>query len=390
MPAPLHAYCEDFGYYEERAQGLLASAKDGTPSATQAFAEHGVPLTEHGARAVIAAQHGVGSWKALRTHVAALRASDAPFHRAYRAVERRDLEALGAVLDAHPELVRAKGTNGNDLLGMAGAVGDERLSELLLQRGADPTSANLHGWTALHQAAYSNQPQLAARLLAAGARTDLSARGDGGTPLIVALFWGHREAAELLAGDGVVPANLRAAAGLGDLGLIAELLPATGKPTAAAGAHRDFYRPHGGFPAWSPSDDPREILDEALAWAARNDRVEAIDALVQRGARLAADVYRGTALAWAAATGRERAIRRLVALGADPSGPSTFGGPDHGRALTPLHLAAEDCRLDALTALLELGADPTLTDGIYESTPAGWAEHFGQARALATLQAAGG
>jgi ankyrin repeat protein len=111
---------------------------------------------------------------------------------------------------------------------------------------------------------------------------------------------------------------------------------------------------------------------------------------VQRGARLEADVYRGTALGWAAATGRERAIRRLVALGADPSGPSTFGGPDHGQALTPLHLAAEDSRLEALDALLELGADPACQDALYHSTPAGWAEQFGQSAALARLREADG
>jgi hypothetical protein len=35
-------------------------------------------------------------------------------------------------------------------------------------------------------------------MLAAGGRTDLSARGDGGTPLIAALFWGHREVLPLL------------------------------------------------------------------------------------------------------------------------------------------------------------------------------------------------
>jgi hypothetical protein len=34
--------------------------------------------------------------------------------------------------------------------------------------------------------------------------------------------------------------------------------------TERAGAHRGFYRPHGGFPAWQPSDDPQEVIDEAL------------------------------------------------------------------------------------------------------------------------------
>ena len=32
-------------------------------------------------------------------------------------------------------------------------------------------------------------------MLDAGGRLDLSARGDGGTPLVAALFWGHREVA---------------------------------------------------------------------------------------------------------------------------------------------------------------------------------------------------
>jgi hypothetical protein len=60
----------------------------------------------------------------------------------------------------------------------------------------------------------------------------------------------------------------------------------------------------GGFPAWHPSDDPAEILDEALAWAARSDRVACLDVLAARGAGLDADVYRGTPLAWATSAGR--------------------------------------------------------------------------------------
>ena len=66
-----------------------------------------------------------------------------------------------------------------------------------------------------------------------------------------------------------MPANLRAAAGLGDLALIEELSGPDGRPTAQAGAHRGFYRPHGGFPPWTPSPDPQEGLDEALACGAR-------------------------------------------------------------------------------------------------------------------------
>jgi ankyrin repeat protein len=273
--------------------------------------------------------------------------------------------------------VRERGTNGNDLLGMAGATCDERLVALLLERGADVMSANTHGWTPLHQAAYSNLPVLARMLLDAGARVDVSARGDGGTPLVVALFWGHREVAELLAEQGVHPRNLRVGAGLGRIELADE-----------PGAHRSFYRPHGGFPAWRPSDDPQEALDEALAWAARSDRADTLAELVERGAAVDADVYRGTALAWAAACGRVAAIERLVALGADPNQRGTFGGPQHGEGVTALHLAAQDGQLDAVRTLLALGADPTIRDGLYDATPAGWAEHGGHPEARDLLSGA--
>jgi ankyrin repeat protein len=372
-----HAYHEDVEYYDGRASGLLASARDGTPGAVAAFARHGAPLTQDGARMVIAAQHGLATWAALRDHVSDL--GREPFARAYRAVEGHDVDGLAELLDRFPELVTARGTNDNDLLGIAGATHDERLVRVLLDRGADPRRGNVHGWTPLHQAAYSNLPALARMLLDAGAPADVSARGDGGTPLIVALFWGHRETAELLATQGVHPRNLRAAAGLGDLELIDALSP------EEAGAHRGFYRPHSGFPPWRPSDDPQEVLDEALAWAARSDRAEAIERLVARGADPAADVYRGTPLAWAAATGRAAAIRCVVALGADPSQRVTFGGPEHGKQVTALHLAAQSGHLDAIRVLLELGADPTVEDGIYHATPAGWAEHGGQEAALALL-----
>jgi ankyrin repeat protein len=373
-----HAYREDAGYYEERAAGLLASATDGTESAVAAFARHGAPLTLEGARAAVAGEHGLPNWEALLAHIGALDAE--PFARAYRAVEARDRDALRALLDEFPDLVTAQGTNGNDLLGMAGATGHLPLSVLLIERGADPARGNAHGWTALHQAAYGNQTELAQRLLDAGARVDLSARGAGGTPLIVALFWGHRAVAELLAEQGVHPRNLRAAAGLGRVDLIEELLEG-----GEAGAQRGFYRPHSGFPAWRPSDDPQEVLDEALAWAARNDRADALEALVARGARVDADVYRGTALTWAAACGRVDAIRRLVALGADPNARTTFGGPDHGVDATALHLAAGAGKLAAIEVLLELGADPALEDALYHSTPAGWAEHGGEPAAAQLL-----
>ena len=177
------------------------------------------------------------------------------FERAHRLIDAQDVAGLRAELESSPEVVgETGGPNANNLLGMATATCDERLVELLLTHGADVAQANVHGWTALHQGAYRGLPHLVAILREAGASVELSARGDGGTPLIVALFWGHRAAAEALA-EPMAPRNLRAAAGLGRLDLIEELVPA-GVPSPEAGRHRDFYRPHSGFPeGWRPGGE---------------------------------------------------------------------------------------------------------------------------------------
>jgi ankyrin repeat protein len=379
-PAREHAFEEDPEYYADRAAGLLASAKDGTPTAVAEFTRWSAPLTSAGARVVVARNHGFPDWAALCEHVGKLRTNGEPFARAFRLLRARDLAGLGELLDRLPELVVARGTNGNDLLGLASATCDERLVALLLSRGADVARGNGHGWTALHQAAYSDLPHMTRVLIEAGAPVDVSARGDGGTPLAVALFWGNTTVAGLLAQHGVTPSNLRTAAGLDDVPLLESLWR-----TGEIGAHRAFYRPHGGFPEWRPTSDVAEIRDEALGWAARADAVSAIDALHGLGAELDANVYQGTPLTWAAARGRVHAVRRLLALGASVDRRGTFGGPGHGVGTTALHHAAESGHLEVIETLLAAGADPTVEDELYRSTPAGWAEHAGQDAAHALL-----
>ena len=339
----------DLEYYEGRAYGIASV--------------NGVSIAE--ARRDLAARHGFGSWRELRRHVGAMQRGQerpTPFVLAYRAVEDGDGERLRELLDRFPDLVVQRGTNGNDLLGMAGNL---EIASLLLERGADPNRGNDYGWTKLHQAGYGNDRELAKLMLDAGGRTDLSARGDGGTPLVQALFWGHREVVDLL---GSEPGNLRVAAGLGDPGMIRDLVG-----TPQAGAHREFYRPHGGFPAWQPSDDPQEVLDEALVWAAKAGRDEAIRLLVELGARVDADPYRGTPLTWAAVNGRVDSVRTLVALGADPNQLASFGGPDHGEGVPAIHLAAQAGQREAIVALLDLGADPLIRDQLHGGTALGWA-----------------
>jgi ankyrin repeat protein len=401
-------------YYDDRAGGLLEVLPDGAPATlTQVRAWHpgfadasdeelrSAPadgrFTLADARLVYAREHGFGSWDALAAHVERLASGELtePFVDLLEAGRAGNWNRVTAVLSARPELIRARATNGNSLLSLAcGMVpckddvvtgpmaelpGQDRLAPVryLLAAGADPNQPNDRGWTPLHDAGYRGDEELVSLLLEAGAGPETEAHGAGGTPLAVALFWGNCSAADRLAPAGVLPRNLRVAAGLGRLDLVDECFDARGHLTPAALAGRGFYRPHSGFPAWRPSDNPQEVLDEALVWAAKSDRTAAMAALLKRGARVDADPYRGTPLLWAAYRGRVDAAGWLLDHGADANQRATFGGPGHGDGVTALHLAAQNGELPVIDLLLARGADRTIRDRLYDATPFGWARHSG-------------
>ena len=211
------------------------------------------------------------------------------------------------------------------------------------------------------------RPDARGLVLAAAARTDLSARGDGGTPLVAALFWGHREVVDLL---GLEPRNLRVAAGLGGLDLIDEL-----------GGHAR----RGRAPRLLPP--ARRLPGVAAVRRSAGDP--------RRGARLGGEgrPRRGDRPARRARRpGRRGSVSRHAArlgggeraVGGDPPAGRARRRPersrhvrraDHGEGVPPLHLAAQSGQEEAVELLLELGADPTIRDAIHDGTPAGWAAH---------------
>lgn len=212
-----------------------------------------------------------------------------------------------------------------------------------------PSQPNDIGWTPLGLVATSGharerglQAPLMDALLEHGADPDAR---DGGC-LMGALYYGEAAAAERLVAAGA-RVDLIAAAGIGDEATLAELL--------AQGAERIASAPRLVHYALTPWPEDCATEDEA------------------------ANVL-GLALAYAARHGRTGALRLLLDAGVDPNRAPPF---DHGA--TALHWAAVGDQPEAVRVLRAAGADPEARDRRFGSTPAGWADYLGKARAAEAL-----
>ena len=85
-------------------------------------------------------------------------------------------------------------------------------------------------------------------------------------------------------------------------------------------------------------------------------------------------------VAWAAHHGNHEALRRAVGLGWDINRRARTDVPSDEPWETGLHAAAGNGDAATVLLLLELGADPQVTDARFGATPALWARHFGSHR----------
>jgi ankyrin repeat protein len=377
-------------WYEERVAGILSTQQSGLPESFEEIRRYhprfenasddqirSADFTSDDARVILAREHGFKSWAEFMDYIKDIESGKRrePFTEAFDAITGNNMAAFSALLQGHPDLVEAQGTNGSTLLHLAVSLNRPKMAMLLLDKGADVNAPTTRGLTPLHQAAMSGDSALIKTLITAGASLTANAYGDGGTPLVMALFWGRDQSRQNLSGHGIYPENLRAAAGTGDLDLLARCFRGD-ELTDEAKARRGFYRPHTGFPIWKPSDDRQQVIDEAFTYAARNEQMEAMAFLLQKGADINGDPYRGTALVWAVFTGRADVVEWLLHHGANVNQRSTFGGPQHGQGFTALHAAVDQQNLPMVGLLIKNGADLTMKDEIYTGTPLDWAEHF--------------
>lgn len=252
----------------------------------------------------------------IQPALAALLASDAP--------------KLRAALEGDPELIRISMADDNTLLELATqpCVGDvsAEVIGVLIEHGAKLDRA-------LNLAACWNRSGLVKQLLDAGA--DPTARADADiTPLESAALHGSTEAADILVRHGVHRDGLWLAAAAGRLDLVRTWVDERGALLKPPGTYRpnfaDVGRPQGA----PPTDDPAEIVGEALVFAAANGRIEVVDYLRHAGVSIDVRPYRNT---------------------------------------TGLHLAIQFRKVAMVRHLLECGAAITIKDDQYDSDAHGWA-----------------
>jgi hypothetical protein len=142
--------------------------------------------------------------------------------------------------------------------------------------------------------------------------------------------------------------------------------------------------------------------DSAVQAAVLHGVVAAVNALIQRGAKItlavaalgSAEAFRRMlpasnpaerhlALAVAAQYCQVEIVRILLEAGEDPNRYNPVGGHSH---CTPLHQAAGYGTLELVKLLLEFGARPNIEDVLWNGTPAGWANHVGRTEMEAFLR----
>ena len=277
---------------------------------------------------------------------------DPKFHPAIAAIKSGNLETFKALIAQDPTLATARSSCSHPtLLNCVALDGKDKpnnveMARVLIEAGAELDEAFVG-------CASMNNRAVAEVLLESGAAID---GVSGWVPIEEALYWNSRDMLELLLKQGAAVQNLRIAAGLGRLDLIAgyfnddgSLKPEAGKINWPWGDLETIARSN--FDAvgrqqlaevvkgWSQDD--RGIINNAFVYACMHGHIEAARLLLEKGAEI-----------------------NVVPGGFDYAG-------------TGLHYAALNGHRAMIEFLLQQGADRTVKDTRVGSDAAGWAEHGG-------------
>lgn len=259
---------------------------------------------------------------------------DQRFRAAQKALSLGNVAWLRELLAADPSLATARSSCDHPTLMQCLVLNDpvndslEKLIRTLAEYGSESTNP-------LIAAASMNNIRAITELVDLGGNID----GNGvWSPLEEALYWVHSASVEALLLYGAAVNNLRKAAGLGRMDVIASCFNENGALARSAG---DVAWPFGDNIPAHVRRDRQSIVDNALIYAAAWGQITAADALLAQGANI-----------------------NSIPAGFD------FAG-------TALHYAALQGRREMAIHLLDRGADPTIVDAKLQLRPENWATHDG-------------
>jgi hypothetical protein len=292
-------------------------------------------VTEQDAQLAVARGSRYSSWDALMHHVPRAGAPEdvfgAPFMQAIQAIRTSDIVALEHIVDAHPDVIsmppgemeRDSIPQGALFVDMQTRSTESRaICDWLVTRGANlPLALNrmlIQLWNA--------RPEDIAFLLERGADPNwMPSNGISVLEHALVTYW-NGEAVDVIA-RRVQPRNaLWIAAGLGDVHRVAGYFDRTGALTAAARRERPDFIAIGR--SWGPSvpdASDRDIMWEAFYVAGMNQRMDVIDALLERGFPIDYSPFGGTLLGFAVGNRMLPLVAHLIHRGAnvDAGGTST-------------------------------------------------------------------
>ncbi len=247
---------------------------------------------------------------------------------ALHAMLASDADGLRTAIETDPEIVDIRWGD-NTLLEWTTqpphGIADEIIEVLIRGGSALDRALNLAGcW---------NLDHLCRQLLEAGA--DPAATADAGiTPLESAALHGSTRSADVLAGLGLHRPSLWLAAAAGQLHRVQEWVDPDGHLLRTPGPYRPNLADVGHPPGRSLTNQPAEIIGEALVFAGANNRMDVVDYLTAGGTDIDARPYLDT---------------------------------------TALHLAILFRNPEAVTGLLARGASRDILDSRHGSDALGWA-----------------